>query len=267
MSDITRAADRLAAEADRLSAAFARDLAAVWSDVERRVRTLISDDTPPARRLRSAIRKSFEQAGFDRLAEAALDGPLDAITERVLAVRAAGGTGTALANAAVLRLDALRAIYLDDLLQEGDVVTRAVNQAVLRGTFGNKPVRKLVDDVARQLDLADGRVRTLYDTSVSIYGRQVEAVAAGDDPETRFAFIGPVDRKTRDFCKQHVGKVYTRAEIDALDNGQIDNVFLTGGGYNCRHVWTEIAKSSELWDLAGTDGRVPELAEDLRQAS
>jgi hypothetical protein len=91
----------------------------------------------------------------------------------------------------------------------------------------------------------------------------VEALKAGDDPETRYAYLGPVDTKVRPFCRQHVGKVYTRAEIDALDNGQLNNVFLTGGGYNCRHVWNEVSKYSELYDYAGTERRVPEVRDDL----
>jgi hypothetical protein len=61
-------------------------------------------------------------------------------------------------------------------------------------------------------------------------------------------------------AEEHVGKVYTRAEIDAMDNGQIDNVFLTGGGYNCRHVWMEVSKFSELQDYVDTDQR-PEVPE------
>jgi hypothetical protein len=103
--------------------------------------------------------------------------------------------------------------------------------------------------LADVLDHSEPQIRTLYDTSVSIFGRQVEALQAGDDPDTTFAFFGPVDEKTRDFCLEHVGKVYTRAEIDALDNGQIDNCFLTAGGFSCRHSWVEVSKFSELQDL------------------
>ena len=44
-----------------------------------------------------------------------------------------------------------------------------------------------------------------------------------------------------------------------MNNGQIDNVFLTGGGYNCRHTWMEVSKFSELRNLVNTDQRIPEM--------
>jgi hypothetical protein len=34
-----------------------------------------------------------------------------------------------------------------------------------------------------------------------------------------------------------MGKGYTREEIDRMDNGQLPNVFRTGGGWNRRHQW------------------------------
>jgi hypothetical protein len=74
-----------------------------------------------------------------------------------------------------------------------------------------------------------------------------------------FIYVGPVDERLRPFCRGHVGKVYTRAQIDALDNGQLPNTFLTGGGWNCRHVWHAVSKFSEARELAGTGKRLPEV--------
>jgi hypothetical protein len=72
-----------------------------------------------------------------------------------------------------------------------------------------------------------------------------------------------VDALVRPFCREHLGRVYTRDEIAELDNGQLPNVLLTGGGYNCRHVWTEISAFSALAALHGTAGRMPEIADQL----
>lgn len=58
----------------------------------------------------------------------------------------------------------------------------------------------------------------------------------------RYRFEGPKDKLTRPFCKRMLDKTkdrgLTRAEIDALDNGQLPNVFMTAGGFRCRHQWT-----------------------------
>ena len=126
--------------------------------------------------------------------------------------------------------------------------------------------RQLSEEIAKILNIAEARTQTLYDTAVSIYGRQVEAEQAGDDPSTTFVYMGPVDAKTRDFCLRHVGKVYTRAEIDQLDNGQLSNVFLAGGGYNCRHVFQEISKFSELYQSREAD-EIREAVADVRKAA
>jgi hypothetical protein len=37
-------------------------------------------------------------------------------------------------------------------------------------------------------------------------------------------------------------------------------VFLTGGGYNCRHTWIAVSKVSEVRKLAGTEERIPAIA-------
>jgi hypothetical protein len=105
--------------------------------------------------------------------------------------------------------------------------------------------------------------RTLYDTQVNVFGRQVEALKS--TPEDVYAYMGPADVKLRPFCREHVGKVYTKAQIDALDNGQLPNVFLTGGGYNCRHMFVSVSKFSELRDLLGSGERVPEIEDALKR--
>lgn len=62
----------------------------------------------------------------------------------------------------------------------------------------------------------------------------------------RYRFEGPSDKLTRPFCKRLLDRTrkrgLTRAQIDALDNGQLPNVFITAGGWRCRHQWiAEIA--------------------------
>jgi len=111
------------------------------------------------------------------------------------------------------------------------------------------------------LDIELHEARTFYDTTVNIFARQVEALKSSD--EDVFAYMGPADIKTRPFCHARVGKVYTKPEIEAMDNGQLPNVFLTGGGYNCRHVFQSVSKISELRDLVGTGKRIPEVEAQL----
>lgn len=274
MSDDRRlvlAAKRTAGTADLLSARFARLLAEVLKDTERKLRPLVQDaaegnrtaivKASQANRTRTQIRTVLTEAGFDALAETAYGDSLDRLTDRVLASRRLAQLSADLTPRIGLRLEALKALYQVDLLDEGDEVARQLWKATVRGIFGSREPDVILDDLGAVLDKREPVIRTLYDTSVSIYGRQVEALQAGDDPDTKFAYVGPLDEKTREFCLEHIGKVYTRAEIDDLDNGQLNDVFLTGGGYQCRHMWHEIAKSSELQDLGNQ--RVPEIQDEL----
>jgi hypothetical protein len=195
---------------------------------------------------------------------------LDTVTRQVLTTRRLAQQSAALVGSMEARLIALRELQLGALLEEGDRVAKALTQAATLGLFSARDVDRILSDLGDILDASEPQIRTLYDTSVSIYGRAVEAVQADDDPETPFAYMGPVDHVTRPFCLQHAGKVYTRAQIDALDNGQLADVFLTGGGYQCRHTWHQVSRFSELTDLIDTRRRVPEIRDqlsDLRRAA
>ncbi len=271
-ADLIRLAERIAKKADEASAQFARGLTLVVRKAEREIGQVVKDASEGAStailkgrnatRTKAQIRTALENAGYDGLIEDATGVPLDQMAKAVLALRVADKE-LATTDAFLARVEALKALYATDLLDMGQSLSNALWQATVRGIFGAQPVSKILEDLAAIMDDTEAHIRTLYDTSVSIFGRQVEALQAGNDPETLFVYMGPDDEKTRPFCRAHVGKVYSRSEIDKMDNGQIDNVFLTGGGYNCRHSFIEIAKSSELADLHGTGERVPEIAQRM----
>lgn len=267
------AAARTAFVVDSLSTRFALELALVLSDLERSLLPVVEAATAGsataivkatrAHRTRRAIAEALLASGYAELVGVATQGPLTDVTAATVAARHLAGLDAVLSDTVAAKIDALKALAAQDLLDEGDLVSRALWQATVRGVFGARPVPSILRDLRDVLDASDARIRTLYDTSLSVFGRQVEALHAGNEADTVFAFMGPVDQKTRPFCRDHVGKVYTREEIDALDNGQLDNVFLTGGGYNCRHTWMEVSKFSALRDLLGTDQRAPEVQQQI----
>jgi len=264
---LIRAAAETANTAERIGKRFARELAQVLKDTERKLPRLVRDVSAGSRtaivkaaqanRVRTELRTALQRAGYDELVDAATQAPLDRMVERVLEGRRLASQSANLIGGTELRIAGLKALQLSDLLDEGDDLARALWKATVRGVFASRNVDDILEDLADVLDHTEPQIATLYDTSVSIFGRQVEALQAGEEPEATFAYMGPNDDRTREFCRQHVGKVYTREQIDELDNGQMDNVFLTGGGYNCRHVWMEVSRFSEL--QAGDE--IPELRE------
>lgn len=261
---------------DQAVAAFERELALVVRRLERQLRALVADVADGSRtaiikaarasRLRNELRNLLTEAGFEDLLNAATDVPLDRIARAALR-HEVGQDVSVFVQSLRPRIDALKALTLSDLFGQGDQVATALWRATVHGVFSARPVDAILADLASLIDDTAAHLRTLYDTSVSIYGRQVELLQAGESPETLFTYIGPVDDVIRPFCAEWVGKVRTRADIDALDNGQLPNVLLTAGGYNCRHAWIEISKYSELAPLAGTDERMPEIARQLKSVA
>jgi len=63
-----------------------------------------------------------------------------------------------------------------------------------------------------------------------------------------FEYVGPLVSTSRQFCIAHRGKVYTRAQIAKMDNGQTGKgtVLVARGGYNCNHQWMPVIVEDEI---------------------
>ena len=275
IADLIREAERLASEADRLSAEFARDLERVLRNLENRIRahltTAAASESPAAllektrmlAQSRQEIRALLRSSGYDALAETASQRGLTKVAEIVLGMQAPSLQPAIFRPGILARIDALQALLGVDLLDEGDRIAASLWRAVLREVVADTPHEQALQNLSETLNKSTDSLRTLFDTSVSIYTRQVEAVLSTGEPEEAYMYAGPVDARLRPFCYEHVGKVYTRREIDGMGNGQLPNVFLTGGGYNCRHTFVAVSRFSEARELVGSDERVPEIAKAL----
>jgi hypothetical protein len=263
--DIQVAAEQTGVMVDRLTDTFAFELAQVLTLLRQRIRTLVrrleTDETGRvvatsanlrrALALRTDIRRALERAGYRRLANAALDVPLDRLAASVLR-----GNATEAVSVSANTLTALRRVRFDELLNVGADIATTIWRTVLDGVTGARPLVDLVNDIADAMDTSARRARTIYDTALSIYSRQVGQSGATGEASELFFYVGPVDTRVRPFCLARVGKVYSRSEIDDMDNGQLPNVMLTGGGYNCRHVFSRVsALDQELINLHGTGRR------------
>lgn len=265
-------AEKLARIADQVSQSYAFELSRVLRDLERELRVLALDAVKGSKtalsravraaKLRKQITDALKAAGYPRLAESASGRALDQILVGVERLRGAAQLA-AFTTSDMTRILALKELAKLDLLGQGDVMAHAIWRTFAQGLFSQRPIADLLEDLADAVDIELREARTLYDTTVNVFGRQVEAMKS--QPDDVYAYMGPVDVKLRPFCRQHVGKVFTKPEIDALDNGQLPNVYLTGGGYNCRHQWVAVSKLSELRDLVGTNQRVPEVEAALER--
>jgi len=281
MPDDTRrlltAAERLAALVDTLSATFAAELADVLRQVERRMVPLLRALEGGSRQgritrqaevarlasLRDQLRDVLRASGYDGLVETATSGAFERMVATVRASRAGAQAARFTVSLIAQRLEALRVLAASDLLHQGAVIAGVLARAVRDSVLGGAPADVMLERVAQALDREVREVRTLYDTTTATFGRLMEQQASTGEPGELFLFAGPVDAKMRPFCADHIGKVYTRAQIVQLDNGQGLDVLVTCGGYNCRHVWMALSPTSELAPLAGTGERAPEVQQAL----
>ena len=128
-----------------------------------------------------------------------------------------------------------------------DAMQAVSGQAIMRGLFGVAGLRfgALVELLTDKLETSIGRARTVADTGMSTFYRTATdrafQVIQKDVPDQvlQYRYSGPVDKLERPFCRHltDVDKAYTREQIDKMSNGQLPNVFLTGGGWSCRHQW------------------------------
>lgn len=215
--------------------------------------------------LRRDLLDVLERSGFHALAEQVFDEPLDQMTRLVLKGSGIANAAAQLTTRDLSSIAAFKVVRFEELLQLGRTSAIRLARLVLDGTLGAQRVDALVEDVSDLLDVTDAQARTLYDTAVSIYARQVDQLQATGDPGELFYYAGPLDVKTRQFCRDRVGKVFTREQLETADNGQLPNPLLTGGGYNCRHQPKRVsAIDRELLDLFERGARAPYVEERLK---
>ena len=98
---LLRSIGATAAEQDRISAAFARQLSAVLRETERRIHALLlrvreqstsaKVQAAQALRVRNQLRDILREAGYDQLVDVATGAALDRVAKRVLTTRGVAG--------------------------------------------------------------------------------------------------------------------------------------------------------------------------------
>jgi hypothetical protein len=131
-----------------------------------------------------------------------------------------------------------------------DVVGKAVVAAkdAALTSVGAITLEQLARSISEQLNKSIAQAEALADTGISTFYRAINdrgfRLIEVDLPnfKMRYTYEGPLDKLNRPFCgklqrQARAGNSWARKQIDAMRNGQIPNVWLTAGGYRCRHQW------------------------------
>lgn len=165
-----------------------------------------------------------------------------------------------------MALEAFRLLKINEFTDLFGEFTREAASIVMRGVMGAGRKADLITAIVEVLDTTSHNGKTLYQTALAEFVQTCTALKSDNTPQEKFLYTGPIDGKIRPFCLLHVGRVYAREAIDGMDNGQLDNVFITRGGYNCRHQWRRISPLSEMNKLSDGEfapGRSEELVSEV----
>jgi hypothetical protein len=137
---------------------------------------------------------------------------------------------------------------IDDIEPVWRDAADTIRQAIDRGVSTGLPLRDLVAEVKDRLKIAKGQSEVVVEAAIrgavtraTVMSAENAAQAAGET--MGYLYDGPLDQKTRPFCDEVIGKVYTLAALKSLDNGQGLPVESHRGGYRCRHRLSPILLS------------------------
>jgi hypothetical protein len=132
-----------------------------------------------------------------------------------------------------------------DVVAVFGVAQDSIRRAVNAGTTTQGSLADLVDEVEGDLNVAFARAAAAVDAAVMAAGRRAVVVAAegAGVGELVYLYVGPRDRKNRDFCRALVGKAVTRTTMAGLDNRMGLPAADFCGGYGCRHSWAPMLRS------------------------
>ena len=160
-----------------------------------------------------------------------------------------GGASFTDADAQVINAMSNSAII--EMIALGDAATANMSDAVLQlvASGGSKSEAMLI---VQQLTIGktakNGKpllhyAKTITETAYMEVNAVSTLMLADSVNIERFKYNGSLVTGSRDFCIKHVGKVFTRSEIEAWKNEKFagkkeGDPFITRGGWNCRHWFT-----------------------------
>ena len=145
-------------------------------------------------------------------------------------------------------VEALIQFRVEDIENRAGETIGSLRPMVLESIItGERPdFDKLEEQIGSRLT---SYAKTELDTSIAAFNRTLtfnQGQAVGIE---QYLYIGPFDKITRPFCRDVLASrspaIYSIKEIASMDNGQGLSVIQTGGGYNCRHIWSPVPKGRE----------------------
>ena len=147
----------------------------------------------------------------------------------------------------VTAVQAIEVLSILDLTTISAGVTRYANEiktAMFRGLLTGQSSQSIMEGLTQTYGvgkaLSSNQQVALLNDSFARFNRTTTAKLFEDIPEQKFRYVGTLDSKTRDECRNTLAlsqKEFTMEEINDLTTGVS---FADGGGFNCRHEWIPV---------------------------
>jgi len=134
--------------------------------------------------------------------------------------------------------------FAEHLGQMGNIIKKEIVKGAIAGTTE----KAIFNAIQQQAGLSNAQMQTLVTTGLNDYSRSVRKVMIDKLPnKTEYRYVGAIDDRTRDVCLEMWGAGnLTKAQIESRFGA---SVFISGGGYNCRHRWIPVAASIKSKDV------------------
>ena len=134
--------------------------------------------------------------------------------------------------------------FSDHLGQMGNIIKKEI----VKGAISGATEKGIFDAIQQQAGLSNAQMQSLIRTGLNDYSRSVGKVMIDQlSDNQQYRYVGAIDDRTRDVCLQMWGSGnITKSEIESQFGA---SVFISGGGYNCRHQWIPIQAESKSKDF------------------
>ena len=152
-------------------------------------------------------------------------------------------------------IKALKKQTFDGFEEVANKYLTEINANVYQNVIAGRSFEDMVKDISGKLTGLEDRAGRpmsshagqLAHDSIMQFDAQFVKTKASSAGLTHFRYAGTRITTTREFCKKHIGQVYSEKKIKSIwsndpEQGRSGNPFVVRGGYRCRHTWNPVDK-------------------------
>jgi hypothetical protein len=225
----------------RIEDEFSRAIETTMRSLERQITPLINQfgsmDVIDSNLTRQQVQDIINRSGyFETVGRLLNDGYQEIIDEVVDYYSRDIGRDLLFSDTDLAQLTDSKNLDLNEFNQISNDLVETITRSIAGLSFTGVDFNNVIDDIQSEIDKASNNMRTWITTGTNAIFSTSLVLLAATNGISKYKYVGPLDAKTRPFCKEHTGEIKTIEEWNQLDNGQINPISVYRGGYNCRHA-------------------------------